>query len=237
MRLQLVCAQCMREDVSSAGIVTSIEFRDDGRYEVACEKGHRALTILQQLKFEILFDIGAYAILDGYYREAVSSFTSSLERFYEFFIKAVLRQIEIDEEGLATAWRLVAGQSERQLGAFALLYVREFGRAPSLLTNAKVSFRNDVIHKGRIPKRQEAIDYGQAVLDIVRPILRETKEKYPQGVEKSVFQHLRDCRGAADDGQAVATMAIPTILSLSVAEPGHDQRPMDQVLAALRPWV
>ena len=32
--------------------------------------GMRQSTVLQQQKFEVLFEIGAHAILDGYYREA-----------------------------------------------------------------------------------------------------------------------------------------------------------------------
>ncbi len=87
----------MIDDISSARPIAAIEFRDDGRYEVTCPKGHKSVTILQQQKFEVLFDIGAYAIVDGYYREAVSSFTSSLERFYEFFVKAVLLNKGIGE--------------------------------------------------------------------------------------------------------------------------------------------
>ena len=56
--------------------MSKLEFRDDGRYEITCPKGHSSFTIPQQQKFELLFDIGAYAITDGYYREAISSFTS-----------------------------------------------------------------------------------------------------------------------------------------------------------------
>ena len=84
MKLPIVCAQCMRDDLQNATQIASLEFGDDGKYEVVCPKGHKSITLLQQQKFELLFDIGAYAIVDGYYREAVSSFTSSLERCYEF---------------------------------------------------------------------------------------------------------------------------------------------------------
>jgi hypothetical protein len=77
VKLPLTCAQCMVENISEAHPVASVEFRDDGRYEVQCPRGHRSITILQQQKFEVLFQIGAYAIADGYYREAVSSFASS----------------------------------------------------------------------------------------------------------------------------------------------------------------
>ncbi|RKR31632.1 hypothetical protein [Paraburkholderia sp. BL17N1] len=48
----------------------------------------QTLVDLRQQKYEALFQIGAYATEDGYYREPVSSFTASLERFYEFFVRA-----------------------------------------------------------------------------------------------------------------------------------------------------
>ena len=156
-----------------------LSYRDDGRYEVACPKGHQAVVFLQQQKFELLFDIGAYAIADGYYREAVSSFAASLERFYEFFIRALMLQKGIASEVIDAAWKTLAAQSERQLGAFTLLYALEFGRPAQLLSSARIAFRNDVVHKGRIPTRPEALDYGQAVLDVVRPILKEAQGRSP----------------------------------------------------------
>lgn len=226
----------MIEDVASARPFAVIEFRDDGRYEVTCPKGHKSVTILQQQKFEVLFDIGAYAIVDGYYREAVSSFTSSLERFYEFFVKVVLLGKGINEEEFSRSWQLVENQSERQLGAFIFLYLTEFGMSPTLLSNRNVHFRNEVIHKGKIPTRQEALAYGQAVLDVVRPILKEIKDKYRDGVNKTVFYHLKKCRTSENDKLPVSTMGIRTILSLSVATPGHDKQSLEDALAGLRKW-
>jgi hypothetical protein len=116
----------MNEDIASARPFATVEWQDDGRYEVTCPKGHTSITILQEQKFELLFDIGAYALIDGYYREAVSSFTSSLERFYEFFVASVLFENGIGEDVLTSTWKQVVNQSERQLGAFMFLYVREF---------------------------------------------------------------------------------------------------------------
>ena len=108
MKLPIICSECMRQDVASAEMFTSLEWRDDGRYETTCPKGHSSITILQELKFELLFDIGAYAIADGYYREAVSSFTSSLERFYEFFISSVLLEKGVKEDDRIKSWKTVA---------------------------------------------------------------------------------------------------------------------------------
>lgn len=236
MRLSIACSQCMIEDVASARPIATVEFRDDGRYEIACDKGHKSVTILQQQKFELLFDIGAYAILDGYYREAVSSFSSSLERFYEFFIKAVLLNNGISEETVRETWKQVSKQSERQLGAFVIMHASEFGQPPILMSNNKVEFRNDVIHRGKIPARQEAVDYGQSVLDVLQPTLKQLKEKCTEGIQKTIFQHLKNSRTREDEKQPVSTMYIRTIVSLSTGESGHDERTLEKALSELKRW-
>ncbi|WP_211225060.1 hypothetical protein [Oceanobacter kriegii] len=236
MKLPVTCAQCMQEDIANAMITATVEFRDDGRYEINCPKGHSSVTLLQQQKFEVLFDIGAYAILDGYYREAVSSFTSSLERFYEFFIKVVCLSKGIDWDKTQEAWKEVSNQSERQLGAFIFLHLQETGNKPTLLSNSKIKFRNEVIHKGKIPSKEQAIQYGQAVLDVIRPLLNVLKTEYSEAVGSATFRHLSNTRTPSDVGMPVATMCISTIISLSNGEPSHDQRGLEEALAQLRRW-
>lgn len=105
MKLLMPCMACFQELDHPTNEFVSLEFRDDGRYELCCSRGHNSVTVLQQQKFEILFDIGANAILDGYYREAVSSFTSSLERFYEFCIKVLCRKRGIQVDVFSKAWK------------------------------------------------------------------------------------------------------------------------------------
>ncbi|MGR2942930.1 hypothetical protein ABMX92_18365 [Vibrio vulnificus] len=236
MKLPITCSHCMREDIASAGIIATVEFRDNGRYEIRCAKGHSSITLLQQQKFEILFDIGAYAIIDGYYREAVSSFTSALERFYEFFIKVVCSSKQIEWSEIQNTWKDVSNQSERQLGAFIFLHLLETGNKPILLSNSKIKFRNEVVHKGKIPSREEAIEYGQAVLDVIRPLLLKLKQEYSESVSIATFQHLNQARNPSDQDLPHSTMCISTILSLSTGEPSHDLRSLSEAIAQLHRW-
>ncbi len=67
---------------------------DDGCYIVRCDLGHEAQVYVSNLKFELLFDMGVHAMYDGYPREAVSCFASTLERFYEF-LQAVESQVRL----------------------------------------------------------------------------------------------------------------------------------------------
>lgn len=209
-----------------------MEILDGGRYEFTCINGHQTITILKQQKFEILFDIGAYAIIDGYYREAVSSFTSSLERFYEFYIKVITINKSIDKNSFILVWKLISGKSERQLGAFILLYTIMHGHAPALLSQSNVEFRNDVVHKGKIPTRTEALRYGNDVLKIIRPILNNLKENYKDSISKVISQYLSDCR--RDNDKSVSTTSVATILSPLDDEPGHNELMLEDAMLLLK---
>src|ERR1700687_1186458 len=68
---------------------------DDREYEVHCEAGHTSRVFVNNLKFELLFELGINALIDGYPREAVSSFASALERFYEFFCQVAALALSI----------------------------------------------------------------------------------------------------------------------------------------------
>jgi len=66
---------------------------------------------------------------------------------------------------------------------------------------SKYKFKNDVVYKGKILTRQETLNYGQAVMDVVRSILKQVEEKYPEGVQKTIFRHLKECRTSEDNKQ------------------------------------
>lgn len=233
MRLEIPCMKCLQEFGRPTGDFARVEFKDDGCYEVTCSFGHATVTVLQQQKFEILFDIGAHAILDGYYREAVSSFTSSLERFYEFAIRIFLDKSTGSDDLFQTVWKNVSSQSERQLGAFIFLWATHFQEAALLLPQSMITFRNEVIHKGKIPSRDEATRYGNSVLAVLRPKLQTLQRNFPDQIGNSVFRQIRGSAEKADDHIQVATMCIPTIISLSNGEPSHDKKDLDEHLTSL----
>ncbi|WP_460063609.1 hypothetical protein [Pseudomonas sp. S2_H08] len=234
MRLPMLCTECCFNVVPQGDTYpTYVEFRDDSCYEFTCSRGHRNITILQQQKFEILFQIGAYAIVDGYYREAVASFTSSLERFYEFFIKAKLLEEGNTPENLELIWKTVSSQSERQLGAFIFLYSQTFKEAPQLLPSSRVTFRNEVIHKGKIPTREEALSYGQAVIDTIKPVIKLTTSTFPTGVKISTINHLVK---NTPTGTNAGTTSMPTIISVLSAMNEEPQRSLAEEIESLSSW-
>lgn len=236
MRIMVPCMQCLQEFGKPSNEFARVEFRDDGRYELTCSFGHRTTTILQQQKFEVLFEIGAYAILDGYYREAISSFSTSLERFYEFAARVFLENVSKSDTLFQNCWEKVASRSERQLGAFIFLWAHHFNEPPALLSNSQVAFRNDVVHKGKIPTRDNAINYGDSVLGILRPMLSALRSRFPEEVQKVTFYHLRDCRSESDDGRTVSTMGISTIVNLASGDINHQKKALNEYLLHLAEW-
>jgi len=207
-------------------ILTPFEqVNNTGIYQVNCSKGHNSNTIIDNLDFEILFEYGLNAIIDGYYREAVSSLTAALERFYEFFIKTILLESKIDLQAIDTTWKIVANQSERQLGAFIFLYCQTFKNEPILLnTNKEVPFRNSVIHKGYIPTKQEAVEYADKILFLIEDTLIQLKNIYPDAtiatfkkygyneIAKQKFQEIEDKTGVEQNYACVNIMTTIDVI-------------------------
>ncbi len=203
MKILLTCMECSQ--VGEARSYYWKDFSDDNVYQFNCEKGHVSACSIQENKFELLFELGMHAIVDGYYREAVVSFTSALERFYEFYIRVVSLKHGVAEVEREAAWSEIAAQSERQLGAYTFLYLIENKQNPCMLEKAKGKFRNKVVHRGVVPTRDEAVEYGQSVLDVIIPVLNGLKERDSEFITELYFQEaIKKCR---------QTMSMPTVLS------------------------
>jgi hypothetical protein len=145
----------------------------------------------------------------------VSSFTASLERFYEFYVKLIAFKNGRIESEIEKAWKEIKNQAERQLGAFIFTYLNEKGIFPHVLDNNNVSFRNRVIHKGEFPNEKEALAYGQIVLDIINPILIDLKTNYSKELNDSVFRYLKCVRDKFTPTNS--GLSIPTTISLATA--------------------
>ncbi|SEU04154.1 hypothetical protein SAMN03159512_04723 [Pseudomonas sp. NFR09] len=222
MKLPMTCFECFHE-LNTPQYPVWVEYQDSHLYEFECPNGHKSHAILQQQKLEVLFSIGMHAITDGYYREAVASFASSLERFYEFFIKVKLLHEKIDSSAVTKSWKNVAQQSERQLGAFILFYTQTFNEEPLLLSQSNTKFRNAVIHKGLIPTKQEAIDFGQAVLDVINPIAEKMTTKFKDAIIEFTFMHIYSYSGPRSAEWNPSTMNSPSLLNVSSRNPGYVQ--------------
>jgi tetratricopeptide (TPR) repeat protein len=224
MKVDLICGICLKglhekgvNNLSySDNIPTPVnELSDNGVYQVICHKGHQSGVILDNQKFELLFELGLNAIVDGYYRDAVTSITSSLERFYEFFIKVIWRKNGIDFLEIEKIWKNIGNQSERQFGAFIALYTSEKKELPPILNvQSETKFRNDVVHKGYIPKKAEAVKYAEAVLNLIETPLLFLKQVAEESVIET-FNYYSPVRRAREnnkiDDDLFITNILPTI--------------------------
>lgn len=219
MKLRFNCMECQIENNLSVYELYETEFNNAGYFSFTCQNGHKNTIFLQEMKFEVLFEIGANAILDGYYREAVSSFTSSLERFYEYCIKVLCLKNKIDFDKLNNAWKLVKTASERQFGAFVFLYLIEFKEQP---TNKKDDdrwrhFRNDVIHNGVIPTKEQSIEYGEYILKYINNISMKLKNHgYSECMSQMIIEQRRNMdKNEQINKTRISTLSISTILKIN----------------------
>jgi hypothetical protein len=219
---------CFQADGHPSEDAASAELRDDGLYRVTCSRGHTTVTAIQEQKFEILFDLGAMALLDGYPREAVSSIAAALERFYEYYVQVISLKHGVAHEAFLEAWNPISRQSERQLGVFLFLYLLEnkkplsdsiLDAKPDLSLKLQIrqtwtEFRNAVIHKGYIPSSEEVLAYGDLVYCFIYRLIGELKTASSDFMQKATFHHLK--RGMDVSGGAqMTTMTIPTLISLA----------------------
>lgn len=105
MRPPNPCMQCFQEFGKPTEEFSHVDFRYDGRYAIQCSFGHETIDILQKQKFKVFFEINAHAIIDGYFREAMSTFASGLERFYEFSLRVFLEYSSMPDALFQSYWK------------------------------------------------------------------------------------------------------------------------------------
>lgn len=236
MIVRLFCPKCaleastkMKESLDIEVPVPVSQLADDGRYEVRCDLGHESIVILDNVKFELLFEMGLNAIFDGYPREAVSSFTSSLERFYEFYWRVSMHYTGVPVTEIDEAWKPMSKMSERQLGAFITASMVLTGSKPRLLNpNKQVPFRNSVIHNGYVPTKAEAIDFGNTVMDLIHEGLDQLRELGSESLVE-IYQLMSPRDYGADDNsddsdELVGCVNILTAIDVRNPPNGDDER-------------
>lgn len=236
MIVRLFCSRCTYEATKNFGGHAEIKvpvpvsrLSDDGRYEVHCGKGHITTVILDNVKFELLFEMGLNAIIDGYPREAVSSFASALERFYEFYWRVAMRHFKMPKEQVEKAWKPLSKLSERQIGAYSTAVILLTKKAPSLLNpNKHVPFRNKVIHNGYVPTEEEAISFGDTVMQLINDDLDKLRLLSADALE-SVYQELspkdyEEKLDENDDSEIVGCVNILTAIDVQHPPKGNDKR-------------
>ncbi|WP_123647318.1 hypothetical protein [Lysobacter enzymogenes] len=240
MRIMCACATCLATatnggpadqlDASAAfnARVPTMGFllpENDGVYRFTCPRGHENIYLHQSEKFETLFEISLHAIIDGYYREAIATFGAALERFYEAAIDVLLIARSIPGKERSASWNKIKKQSERQLGAYVFTWLAVAGDLPPTLSDNEASFRNEVVHQGRICTKSEAIWFGNLVRVIIEQGIESLKTKFNDAVEKRQFEQSAKLRDTAGVNNAVVTRSTSAV-SLS----GHVSKSVEEWL-------
>ncbi|MGB0661480.1 MAG: hypothetical protein ACPGNV_15050 [Mangrovicoccus sp.] len=211
MKVLLTCMDCLQENRIPDLHPVVMTLNDDRLFKSTCPNGHQTLTSIQEPKYEVLFELGMNALVDGYPREAVTSFASSLESFYEFCFNQVSLYKGVDRKSLDAGWKYIAKQSERQLGAFVMLWLNYFGSAPTLLSNNCRRFRNNVVHNGYIPELDEALIFGDNIVACVASNLRDMKRHLGDDLGE-IFLSEFFTRAQSQD-QRITTLSVPMTIS------------------------
>ena len=192
MRVSLLCAACVQAKRSPHDCTVQVTPNETGVYEITCGAGHHSLVALAAARYEQLFETGLSAITDQYFREAVSSFSAALERFYEFCTRVLATSAGVTVEDFNAAWKHLSRQSERQLGAFLAAHLMLEKSSPRVLATKATEFRNEVIHKGRFPTQTEALNFGDNVLSVIRPTLKLLHSRHEVALFAQWEQSLHD---------------------------------------------
>jgi hypothetical protein len=225
---------CFREQGRPSDEAIELEFSHDDKLIAKCSRGHEAPIGVQEQDFEILFDLGCMAVLDGYSREAVTSIAVALERAYLFYVNCILAEAKLPQELQDSFLSQVSRQSERQLGAFLALFTLHEGGPPPLLAKKWIEFRNDCVHKGIIPATSRVLEYAEAVLNVMDHLVGVLKSRHAEGLGLEIHKHLVS---AGIEGTALTTMSIPTIVSFTRGTDGGTFSARLDGLKKYRQWL
>jgi hypothetical protein len=229
LRISVICEECSRLNNNSAVFYLDT-IRDDGVYIGRCPRGHDNAVATQTLRHEMLFEVGLNAMRDAYYREAISSFAASVDRYYEFAIRVIGRHSKLPHETFDLSWKAVASASERQIGAYLFLYAAAFREAAPTLSRKMTELRNDVVHKGILPEKGDAVRFGAACYSAIQSGIHKLRNECLEDINNEMVTIIQETIAKYGDRFPRATQVTPTALNIIQ----HIQRgyePFDRLLA------
>ena len=244
MKIKIPCFKCFTLDGIKEPIFSFLELGESNIHEIICTRGHKTSIALTQHKHEVLFEIGAMALVDGYPREAIATIAAALERFYELCIRVISSGMQIPEEQLHAAWRLIDSASERQFGAFVLSMLLWSKECPKVIDNIKPTlpdtsqratktwkeFRNAVIHKGLIPSERVVIEYCELVYAHINELTKIITQRHEEAW-LSEAQKQETLARQANPEKEIVTLGLPTTLFLArgTQAPGSFKEALNQL--------
>jgi hypothetical protein len=111
------CADCKSSGLDATLNTYVGQYEGEPIFDVTCVNGHKYQLVLQNPKFEILFESACYSFADKYYREAALTAAASLEDYIRTHTNSLLRVSGVSASKIEEMSRRYS-LSERQYGAF-----------------------------------------------------------------------------------------------------------------------
>lgn len=185
MKHYTYCCQC-DEEKKGADIIAIGEITSNLISICECPNGHKFISGIMHELFDILYLSAVDSYFNGNFSESVMSFTASLERTYEYFIKVTLIKEGCTLEKIDLFWKELEKQSERQLGSFCSQYLKTTNLSWRL-DKEMVTFRNNIIHKGYIATSKEVKKYAEYTTSLQMGILNLLKDDYIKESQQLYF--------------------------------------------------
>jgi hypothetical protein len=216
MQIFAMCMECQKELGHPSFEPFFVPYYEDRIAHITCSRGHNSVYVIQSQKFEVLMESGVNALAAGFTLEACASFSAALERLYEFALKVLATHLGVTEEAYNDTYKEMSRQSERQLGAFFVLFALQFGSAykPNRST---VEFRNSVIHKGLIPTPEEAHEFCSKVYSEILSVTERLQANLSKAMNRVVLDDLQGRYAKADANLPKVTAAGGMFFSLSAS--------------------
>ncbi|MFN7610998.1 MAG: hypothetical protein ACK5QX_08700, partial [bacterium] len=171
MRIRHYCTKCKNYDEEE--ILNIQPIPQDFVVRINCKKGHNQIIYLTNPLYSILFDNSVIALKEKNYRGCIFEAASALERFFEHALRIlIIPHKDIGDmekvKQYNAAWKLIKNMSERQLGAFVMLFHKTTSQSPVLLSEKLINLRNNTIHKGYIPDEGEALQFIGSIYELIQ---------------------------------------------------------------------
>lgn len=211
MKVVAPCFKCNEE----FGIISLfLENHNNEICEFTCDNGHKNYVIIQNENYDLLYESGIIALLDGYYRECVMNISSSLECFYEYVILLLIFSNNgNDYKNAIKFYKRISKRSECREGAFYGL-CRAYLKDDLFINDKTKKVRNDVIHNGIYPTYDESFVFSKEICQFIN----NCYNKIINTIDSNTFKKYNDFRfiNKAEkyfDKKNTSTCLIPTVLN------------------------
>lgn len=213
MKVLSCCTECLRNNEIIGNDVPHfyvVNYKD-GICEYKCMNGHKNRFVVQNEKYELLFDSAIVAFYDGYNRECVLNISSALECFYEYAIgQMVFFKNEGNYSDVKTFLSKVDKRSECREGTFYGICKIVFGKNLTIKEKMK-NLRNDVIHNGYFPSDDETMEYARCVFNFIIESIKLIETLVDQETLIN-YNFVRLTKKGAISDQPCSTHCIPTFI-------------------------